>query len=402
MLYELANWLGGDGGVGNLFRYLTFSTSGAIITALLITVVFGHRIIDALRVRQGKGQPIRDLSMADQLAKKGTPTMGGFLIWLGLFTATLLWADLRNAYIWVILFVTATYAVIGFTDDYAKVTKQSADGVSGKVRLLAEFVIAAIACAVVVMLQGAHTTLGHADWGPAFEPLTRMVAGLAPELSRTEVASNAFAGGVAVPFFNNVVIALGPFFIIFGMIVVVGAANAVNFTDGLDGLAIVPMMFASAAYALIAYLAGNIVFAEYLGINFVPGTGEVAVMLGAMIGAGMGFLWYNAYPARVFMGDTGSLGLGGMLGIVAVVTKHEFALVIIGGLFVIEALSVILQTTWFKATRMMTGTGQRIFLMAPLHHHFQKRGWPETRVVVRFWILSVVFALAGLATLKLR
>jgi phospho-N-acetylmuramoyl-pentapeptide-transferase len=211
-----------------------------------------------------------------------------------------------------------------------------------------------------------------------------------------------FSGGVAVPFINNYFLPLGMFFILFGMIVVVGAANAVNFTDGLDGLAIVPMMFAAASYAMIAYLTGNFVFAEYLGIQFAPGAGELAVLLGAMMGAGMGFLWYNAYPAKVFMGDTGSLGLGGMLGVVAVATKHEFALVVIGGLFVIEALSVIMQVSWFKLTRRLTGEGKRIFLMAPLHHHFQKKNWPETRVVVRFWIVSVLFALAGLATLKLR
>jgi phospho-N-acetylmuramoyl-pentapeptide-transferase len=272
--------------------------------------------------------------------------------------------------------------------------------VSAGVRLLAGFAIAAIACAVIMGLHGAHTPAGHADWGP-LNPLAKWIATLAPVTS-VQPADPDFSGGVAVPFVNNYFLPLGGFFILFGMIVIVGSANAVNFTDGLDGLAIVPMTFAAAAYAMIAYLSGNFVFADYLGIQFAPGAGELAVVLGAMIGAGMGFLWYNAYPARVFMGDTGSLGLGAMLGVVAVATKHEFALVVIGGLFVIEAVSVLTQIGWFKITKRLTGEGKRIFLMAPLHHHFQKKNWPETRVVVRFWILSVLFALAGLATLKLR
>ena len=397
MLYE---WFAADRGILNLLNYITFRSGAAVVTAFLVTVLFGDAIINFLRARQGKGQPIRDLSLEQQLEKRGTPTMGGFLIWLGLLAGTLLWADLKNPYIWVTLFVTLSYALLGFLDDYAKVTKQTDAGVSAKVRLLAGFGIAALACAFIMGLHGAHTPAGHAEWG-ALNGLAGKIAALAPKTSITP-ADPDFAGGVAVPFVNNYFLPLGAFFILFGMIVVVGSANAVNFTDGLDGLAIVPMTFAAAAYALIAYLTGNFVFAEYLGIQFAPGAGELAVLLGAMMGAGMGFLWYNAFPAKVFMGDTGSLGLGGMLGVVAVATKHEFALVIIGGLFVIEALSVILQVSWFKLSRRLTGEGKRIFLMAPLHHHFQKKNWPETRVVVRFWILSVLFALAGLATLKLR
>lgn len=397
MLYE---WFAADRGILNLLNYITFRSGAAVVTAFLVTVLFGDQIINFLRARQGKGQPIRDLSLQQQLEKRGTPTMGGFLIWLGLLAGTLLWADLKNPYIWVTLFVTVSYALLGFMDDYAKVTKQTDAGVSAKVRLLAGFGIAALACAFIMGLHGAHTPQGHAEWG-TFNGLAEQIAALAPKTSITP-ADPDFSGGVAVPFVNNYFLPLGPFFILFGMIVVVGAANAVNFTDGLDGLAIVPMSFAAAAYAMIAYLTGNFVFAEYLGIQFAPGAGELAVLLSAMMGAGMGFLWYNAFPAKVFMGDTGSLGLGGMLGVVAVSTKHEFALVIIGGLFVIEALSVILQVSWFKLTRRLTGEGKRIFLMAPLHHHFQKQNWPETRVVVRFWILSVLFALAGLATLKLR
>lgn len=397
MLYE---WLAADSGILNVLNYITFRTGAAVVTAFLVTVVFGDAIINFLRARQGKGQPIRDLSLEQQLEKRGTPTMGGFLIWLGLVVGVLLWANLHNPYIWVTLFVTVSYAFLGFLDDYAKVTKQSDAGVSAKVRLLAGFGIAALACAFIMGLHGAHTPAGHAEWG-ALNGLAEQIAAFAPQTSVTP-ADPDFSGGVAVPFVNNYFLPLGMFFILFGMIVIVGSANAVNFTDGLDGLAIVPMMFAAASYAMIAYLTGNFVFAEYLGIQFAPGAGELAVLLGAMMGAGMGFLWYNAYPAKVFMGDTGSLGLGGMLGVVAVATKHEFALVVIGGLFVIEALSVIMQVSWFKLTRRLTGEGKRIFLMAPLHHHFQKQNWPETRVVVRFWILSVLFALAGLATLKLR
>ena len=389
MLYE---WLAADSGILNVLNYITFRTGAAVVTAFLVTVIFGDSIINFLRARQGKGQPIRDLSLEQQLEKRGTPTMGGFLIWLGLLAGVLLWANLHNPYIWVTLFVTVSYAILGFLDDYAKVTKQTDAGVSAKARLLAGFGIAALACAFIMGLHGAHTPEGHAEWG-SLNGLAEQIAALAPQTSVTP-ADPDFSGGVAVPFVNN--------YFLFGMIVVVGSANAVNFTDGLDGLAIVPMMFAAASYAMIAYLTGNFVFAEYLGIQFAPGAGELSVLLGAMMGAGMGFLWYNAYPAKVFMGDTGSLGLGGMLGVVAVATKHEFALVVIGGLFVIEAASVIMQVSWFKLTRRLTGEGKRIFLMAPLHHHFQKKNWPETRVVVRFWILSVLFALAGLATLKLR
>ncbi|WP_084418122.1 phospho-N-acetylmuramoyl-pentapeptide-transferase [Henriciella litoralis] len=397
MLYEL---IAAEDGLFRLFNYTTFRTGGAIVTAFLFTILTGDWIIDRLRERQGKGQPIRDLSLQAQLEKRGTPTMGGFLIWIGLLLGTLLWADLANPYIWTVLFVTLSYAFLGFLDDYAKVTKQTDAGVSAKVRLLVEFVVAALAGAFIMGLHGANTPLGHAEWG-ALNGVAEFIASLAPH---TTVSPNdqSFAGGVAVPFVNDYFVPLGGFFILFAMIVIVGSANAVNFTDGLDGLAIVPMMFAGASYALIAYLTGNVIFADYLGIQFTPGAGEMGVVLGAMIGAGTGFLWFNAYPATVFMGDTGSLGLGGLIGVVAVAVKHEFALAIIGGIFVLEALSVMMQVTWFKITKKLSGTGKRIFLMAPLHHHFQKKNWTETKVVVRFWILSFLFALAGLATLKLR
>lgn len=397
MLYE---WLAADDGVFRLFNFLTFRTGLALITAFAFTVVTGGWLIDLLRARQGKGQPIRDLSLEAQLSKQGTPTMGGFLIWVGLLISTLLFADLSNPYIWIVLLVSLSYAFLGFLDDYAKVTKHSTDGVSARVRLLTEFAVAAVAGAFIMGLHGAHTPLGHADWG-SLNGLAEWIAGFAPETS-VERNEASFSGGVAVPFVNDYFIPLGGLFILFAMVVIAGFANAVNFTDGLDGLAIVPMMITGGAFALIAYLTGNFVFAGYLGIQFTPGAGELAVLLGAMMGAGMGFLWYNTYPAKVFMGDTGSLGLGGLIGVVAVAIKHEFALVVIGGLFVLEVLSVVMQIGWFKITRKLTGEGKRIFLMAPLHHHFQKKNWPETRVVVRFWILSILFALAGLATLKLR
>ncbi|MEM1106730.1 MAG: phospho-N-acetylmuramoyl-pentapeptide-transferase [Pseudomonadota bacterium] len=397
MLYEL---FAAERGVFNLLNYITFRTGAAVVTAFLLAAISGAPIVNALRRAQGSGQPIRDLSFEDQMAKRGTPTMGGFIIWLGLFLSALLWLDLRNPYSWVILFVTGAFAFIGYLDDAAKVAKQSDAGVSARMRLALEFLIAGGAVAFIMGLHGAHTPLGHADWG-ALDGLAQSIAGFAPVTS-IQPNDQAFSGGVAVPFVNDYFLPLGGLFVVFGAVVIVGSANAVNFTDGLDGLAIVPMMFACASYALIAYLSGNFQFADYLGIQFAPGTGELAVVLGAMIGAGMGFLWYNAYPAQVFMGDTGSLGLGALLGVVAVAVKHEFALVVIGGLFVLEAVSVILQVSWFKVTRRLTGSGQRLFAMAPLHHHFQKQAWPETRVVVRFWILSVLFSLAGLATLKLR
>lgn len=400
MLYLYLTPLAEDYGFLNLFSYLSFRSGGALLTALLVGVLFGDMMINWLRSRQGKGQPIRDLSLEAQMSKQGTPTMGGFIIWISMLIGTLLWTDITNPYVWVVLFVTLSFALMGFLDDYAKVAKQSTDGVSGAVRLGVEFIVAGIACAFIMGLHGAHTQLGYAEWG-AFNELSQAIASLAPQTS-AEPNPQSFAGGVAIPFVNDYFFPLGGLFIAFGMIVIVGFANAVNFTDGLDGLAIVPTIFSAMAYALIAYLTGNFVFAEYLGIQFTPGTGELAVLLSALIGAGMGFLWYNTFPAKVFMGDTGSLGLGGLLGVVAVAVKHEFALVIIGFLFVMEVMSVMMQIGYFKLTRKLTGEGKRIFKMAPLHHHFQKDGWPETRVVVRFWILSAVFALIGLATLKLR
>jgi phospho-N-acetylmuramoyl-pentapeptide-transferase len=360
MLYALVNFSDQIGPL-NVFRYITFRTGGAIMTALLFVFLFGPAIIDLLRVRQGKGQPIREDGPKSHLAKVGTPTMGGLMILSGVTVSTLLWANWANWYVWIVLFVTLSYGVIGFYDDYLKVTASQSAGVSGKLRLLAEIVVAGLATLWLMWIGSA-------------------------ELSTT----------LTVPFFKNVVISLGVFFVLLGILVIAGAGNAVNLTDGLDGLAIVPVMIAAATFGLIAYLSGNANFARYLQIHHVPGTGELAIICGALIGAGLGFLWFNAPPAMIFMGDTGSLALGGALGAIAVATKHEIVLAIVGGLFVLETLSVIIQVASFKMT------GKRVFRMAPLHHHFEQKGWQESTVVVRFWIISVVLALVGLATLKLR
>jgi phospho-N-acetylmuramoyl-pentapeptide-transferase len=346
----------------NVFRYITFRMAGATATALLFVFMFGPSIIDTLRLKQGKGQPIRlDGPQSHLLTKKGTPTMGGLMILSGLFVATLLWANLRNPFVWIVLGVTLGYAAIGFYDDFLKVTKQSHKGFSGRLRLVIEMVIALVA-----------TTMAM-----------RMTPG-------------PLSSSLGVPFIKDIMIPLGFAFPLIASFIVVGAGNAVNLTDGLDGLAIVPVMIAAATFGLIAYLTGNAIFAAYLQINHVPGTGELFVICGALVGAGLGFLWFNAPPAQIFMGDTGSLALGGLLGTIAVATKHEIVLAIVGGLFVLEALSVIVQVVSFKMT------GKRVFKMAPIHHHFEQLGWTEPQVVIRFWIVSVVLALIGLATLKLR
>jgi phospho-N-acetylmuramoyl-pentapeptide-transferase len=360
MLYELVNF-SDQIGVLNVFRYITFRTGGAIFTALLFVMLFGPGIIDLLRVKQGKGQPIRDDGPQTHLLKMGTPTMGGLMILAGVTVSTLLWANLSNPYIWIVLGVTLSYGAIGFYDDYLKVTRRTSSGFSSRIRLGLEIIVAVIATALVMHL------------GP--EDISDVLT---------------------IPFFKNLVVDLGPFFVLVGILVITGAGNAVNLTDGLDGLAIVPVMIAAATFGLIAYLIGNVRFAQYLQIHYVAGTGELAIVCGALIGAGLGFLWFNAPPAMIFMGDTGSLALGGALGAIAVATKHEIVLAIVGGLFVLETLSVIIQVASFKMT------GKRVFRMAPLHHHYEQQGWKESTVVVRFWIISVVLALVGLATLKLR
>ncbi len=365
----------------NLFNYITFRTGGAIVTALFFAFLIGKPLIDWLRLKQGKGQPIREDGPASHLlTKKGTPTMGGFIILFSLAIASLLWADLTNPYVWAVLLVTFGFGAVGFIDDFAKVTKQKADGLSGRVRLLLEFAIA----------LGATLIMLAAQWSADPE-----MAGRGEQFWRALLHGGDFTS-VALPFFKDLMIPLGGFFLAFAMFVIVGAGNAVNMTDGLDGLAIVPVMIAAAAFAMIAYLVGRADYSAYLGINHVKGVAELTVLLGALLGAGLGFLWYNAPPARVFMGDTGSLALGGMLGAVAVAAKHEIVLAIIGGLFVAEALSVMIQVAVYKMTK------KRVFLMAPIHHHFEKLGWQEPTIVIRFWIVSVIFALIGLATLKLR
>ena len=362
MLFQVLSPLADQFSPLNLFRYITFRSGGAVVTALLISFLMGPRIILWLKSKQAEGQPIRlDGPESHLIRKKGTPTMGGFLILLALTVSTLLWADLTNGYVWVVLFVTAGFGGIGFFDDYKKLTKRSSSGLSGRAKLVAEILVAGIAGALIM-----HMTR---------DPL---------------------ATTLAVPFFKNLLIPFGWFFLAISVFVIVGCSNSVNLTDGLDGLATVPAMLAAGSFAVIAYLAGNVIFANYLQINHVPGAGELTVFCGAMVGAGLGFLWFNAPPAMVFMGDTGSLSLGGALGTISVITKHEIVLAIIGGLFVLETVSVIVQVASFKLT------GKRVFRMAPLHHHFEKKGWAEPTVVIRFWIIAAILALVGLSSLKLR
>jgi phospho-N-acetylmuramoyl-pentapeptide-transferase len=362
MLYDLARPLANQFILFNLFRYITFRSGAACLTALLVSFILGPPLIRWLKTLQRNGQPIRsDGPERHLIEKKGTPTMGGVLILFAMTISNLLWVDLRNAYVWTVLFVTLGYGALGFVDDYMKLSRDSHNGVSARVKLLAQTVIG-LAAAIWLMLL---------TRGPLGTTLT-------------------------IPVFKEVLIPLGYLFPVFGMLVMLGASNAVNLTDGLDGLAIVPTIISAGVFALIAYLVGNRIFADYLQLNPIPNAGELAVFCSALIGAGLGFLWFNAPPAAVFMGDTGSLALGGALGAVAVATKHEIVLGIVGGLFVVEAVSVIVQVFWYKLTR------KRVFLMAPLHHHFEKKGWSEPTIVIRFWIISMILALLGLATLKIR
>lgn len=361
MLYWLSD-LSDGGDFFNLFRYITFRAGGAFFTALIFGFIFGQPLINALRRKYKDGQPIREDGPAHHIeTKSGTPTMGGLLILAALSLSTLLWARLDNPYVWLVLGVTVAFGLVGFADDWAKVSRNTTAGVSGKIRLAVGFAIA-------------------------------LVAGLIAAQIHPEELSNH----LALPFFKDTLLNWGMMYIPFVMIVIVGSANAVNLTDGLDGLAVMPVMIAAATLGAIAYAVGRVDFTDYLDVHYVPGTGELLIFCAGLIGGGLGFLWYNAPPAAVFMGDTGSLALGGALGAIAVSTKHEIVLAIVGGLFVAEAVSVIVQVLYFKAT------GKRVFLMAPIHHHFEKKGWAEPQIVIRFWIISLILALIGLATLKLR
>ena len=362
MLYQILPSLSDDFGALRLFQFITFRTGGAMLTALVISLLLGNRIISWLRSMQGAGQPIRtDGPEHHIVSKAGTPTMGGVLILLAVTITTLLWADLSNGYVWTVLLVTLGFGALGFADDYLKVARRNSKGLAGRTRILCEIVMALAAAFIIASIAG--------------DPL---------------------GTSLTVPFFKDVLINLGWVFLAFSVFVIVGASNAVNLTDGLDGLAIGPIIVSAMSFGIIAYLAGNAIYAEYLQLPLVPGSGELAVLCGSLVGAGLGFLWFDAPPAMVFMGDTGSLSAGAALGATAVVAKHELVLVIIGGLFVLETVSVIVQVVSFKLT------GKRVFRMAPIHHHFEKKGWAEPTIVIRFWIIAIVLALVGLATLKLR
>ncbi|MCB1563821.1 MAG: phospho-N-acetylmuramoyl-pentapeptide-transferase [Alphaproteobacteria bacterium] len=361
MLYHLLTPLGDEFIFFNVFRYLTFRTGASIMTALLISFIIAPSMIRWLKKKQKEGQPIRADGPESHFEKAGTPTMGGLMILISVTISTLLWADLSNPFVWYAMLVMVGYGLIGFGDDFLKLTKRGTKGLPGKLKIAGQLAIGGVAVFGIM-----EALPGHLD------------------------------RHIAIPVLKDVYLYIGIFFVPWALLVMIGASNAVNLTDGLDGLAIVPVAIAAACFGLIAYLTGRADFADYLNIPYVPGSGELAILCGALIGGAMGFLWYNAPPAMIFMGDTGSLAMGGVLGAMAVMVKHELVLAIIGGLFVLETVSVIVQVVSFKLT------GKRVFAMAPLHHHFEKKGWSEPTIVIRFWIIAVILALVGLATLKLR
>ena len=361
MLYNILTTYSDNYSFLNFFNFLTVRTGLAVITAMIIVFLIGDKFINYFS-KKNITNPIRSDGPENHLIKKiGTPTMGGVLILIGLFTGVFLWADLYNPYNWLLIFITLSFGTLGALDDYKKIKNNNSKGISSKFKLITQVLIGLFSLIILYYFV------------------------------ESDITTNLY-----FPFFKNLVINLGWFFIPFYLFVIVGSSNAVNLTDGLDGLATVPVILVAGCFAFISYVSGNIIFSQYLLIPYIEGVGEVAVFCGAIIGASIGFLWFNAPPAKIFMGDTGSLALGGSLGAVGVVTKHEIVLAITGGLFVLEAVSVIVQVISFKLT------GKRIFMMAPIHHHFEKKGWPESTVVIRFWIISLILAMIGLATLKLR
>ena len=346
----------------NLFRYISFRSGGAFFTALIICFIIGPQIIKFLKARQKKGQPIRDDGpQSHLLTKKGTPTMGGIMIIISLLASILLWTDLTNQYVWIVMFVAISFALIGLTDDYMKLSKANSKGISSRMKLILQLSSALVAIIWLQLLD-----------------------------------NNNLNNKLFLPVFKDLIFDLGWFYIIFALVVIIGSSNAVNLTDGLDGLAIIPIIMVTASFALISYFVGNVFYANYLHIPYIEGTGEITIIGSAIVGASLGFLWYNAPPAKIFMGDTGSLSLGAIIGTVSLITKNEINLAIIGGIFVMETLSVMIQVVSFKLT------GKRVFKMAPIHHHFEQKGWSESTIVIRFWIISIILAIIGLATLKIR
>ncbi len=346
----------------NVFSYITFRSGAAVLTGLLFSLIFGNFLITKLSNIQPSGQPIReDGPQSHIIAKKGTPTMGGLLIILSVIVSTILWGDLTNNFIWISILTILLFGFIGFIDDYKKITNNSSNGVSSRVRIFFQVIFSLFITYLIIN-------------------------NLNPDISNS----------MTFPFFKNLIIDFGIFYFFISIFIIIGSANAVNLTDGLDGLAIVPVMIVAMSFSFISYVAGNILFSDYLLIKYISGAGELSVFCGSLIGAALGFLWFNAPPAKVFMGDTGSLALGASLGSISVMCKHEILLAIIGGLFVLETMSVVVQVIIYKFT------GKRVFLMAPLHHHFEKKGWPESTIVIRFWIITIVLALIGLATLRIR